>query len=216
MSGLTPERRGSFVALAVAVAIAILLLVLQPGPKRERQDTEEASGPPATSTTTIPPGVQLCNLAKQFVRDASTLDTNGTARAAATFYEDAAKLVDGSARAEFDATARYYAEYNEIGEAYDYDVFRIAAAGKGDRWSQLLFRPPLGIETARAAVKFACNVELPAPPTSTTLVAEKDPLEDLLPKASGATGASGATATTGTAGANTATTAPSSPATTAR
>lgn len=211
MSGLTPERRGSIVALGVAVAIAVLLLVLQPGPKRERDDTDTASGPPATTTSTIAPGVLLCNLAKQFVRDASTLDANGTARAAATFYEEAAQLVDGSTRAEFDATARYYAEYNEIGEAYDYDVFRIAAAGKGDRWSQLLYRPPLGIETARAAVKFACNVELPAPPTSTTLVAQKDPLEDLLPKSTGATGASGASGASGTAG-----TATAGPATTAR
>lgn len=217
MSDLTPERRGAYAALAVAVTIGVLLLVLQPGPRPTRDDAETTTEATSTSTSTIPPAVRLCTLAKQFARDATTLDPNGTARVAETFYDEASKLVDGAARAEFEATARYYAEYNDIGQTYDYNVFRIAAAGKGDRWSQLVFRPPLGIETARAAVKFACQVDLPPPPTSTTIATEKDPFEDLLPKASGASGVTGASGASGAPAATTRTTptTPPAPATTA-
>lgn len=215
MSTVIRERRGTYVALGVAIAIAVLLVVLQPGPKPVRQESTEATGPATSTTTTVAPGVQLCVLARQFVRDAATLEANDTARVAEVFYEDAAKLVDGATRAEFEATARYYAEYNEIGEAYDYDVFRIAAAGKGDRWAQLLTRPPLGIETARAAVQFACTVELPVPPTRTTLAPADDPLTGLGGRSgSGTTGGSGSSGSGGTATTSPASTAP--PATTAR
>jgi hypothetical protein len=165
----TSERRGAIAALGVAVTIGILLVVLQPGPRQPRAGDVESSPTTSSSTTTLSPGVQVCNLAKRFVRDAEGLEPNDVARIAEVFYLDAVKLVDGSARAEFDAAARYYVEYNQIGGEYDYDVFRIAAAGKGDRWAQLLFRPPLGIETARAAMSFACRVDLPPPPTLTTL-----------------------------------------------
>jgi hypothetical protein len=135
------------------------------------------------------------------VRDAAGLEPNDIARIAEVFYLDAVKLVDGSARAEFDAAARYYVEYNQIGSEYDYDVFRIAAAGKGDRWAQLLFRPPLGIETARAAMAFACKVDLPPPPTLTTLPpVEEEPFSP--------------PTTLGAAGAGTPTSAPAAPPTT--
>ncbi len=202
MSALAPERRGSFAALVVAVAIAILLVVLQPGPRRSRAVTEQTSGPAASTTTTVAAAVQVCNLAKQFVRDAAGLDRYAVARIAEVFYTDAAKLIDGEARGEFEATARYYAEFNAIGSVYDYDVFRIAAAGKGDRWAQLLYRPPLGIETARAAVQFVCRVELPSPPTLTTLAPDPDdsgPLGRLPSGATGAKRASGASGNTTTA-----------------
>ena len=207
MSRLTPERRGAWAALGVAVAIGVLLVVLQPGPKPVRRTVASEGGPIGSTTTTLPAGVQLCNLAKQFARDATGLEPNGVARVAEVFYEDAAKLVDGTARAEFEATARYYAEYNDIGQEFDYDVFRIAAAGKGDRWAQLVYRPPLGIETARAAVQFACTVELPVPPTRTTLLEREDPIDSILGRSSGSTG-------TPTSGASPATSAPAAPATT--
>ena len=177
-----------------------------------RERTEATSSPTGSTTTTVAPAVQLCNLAKQFARDAGGLDRFGVARSAEVFYSESAKLVDGAARGEFDAAARYYTEFNEIGSSYDYDVYRITAAGKGDRWAQLVYRPPLGIETARAAVQFACRVELPSPPTLTTLTTlpEDDPLTGLLDAArsasgargaSGATGGSGATAASGAGGA---------------
>jgi hypothetical protein len=165
----SPERRGAVAALIVAVTIAILLVVLQPGPKPKRVVAEEAVGTTTSSTTTLSAGVQLCSLAKRFVHDAEGLEPNDVARIAEVFYVAATKLVDGAAHAEFDATARYYTEYNEIGTQYDFDVYRIAAAGLGDRWAQLLYRPPLGIENARGAIQFACQVSIPPPPTLTTL-----------------------------------------------
>ena len=199
MSKLPPERRGTIAALGVAITIGVLLVVLQPGPRTPRVITEETSGPATSTSSTLAPAVQLCNLAKQFVRDAEGLDPYDVSRIAEVFYSEAAKLVEGAGRAEFEATARYYAEFNDIGVAYDYDVFRIAAAGKGDRWAQLIYRPPLGIETARGAVQFACRVELPSPPTLTTITPEPEPEITGPPRpASGATG-SGATGATGTA-----------------
>jgi hypothetical protein len=200
----TSERRGAIAALGVAATIGILMVVLQPGPRPPRLAGVEAAAPTTSSTTTLSPGVQVCNLAKRFVHDAEGLEPNDVARIAEVFYVDAVKLVDGSARAEFDAAARYYVEYNQIGGEYDYDVFRIAAAGKGDRWAQLLFRPPLGIETARAAMTFACRVDLPPPPTLTTL----PPVEEPPFGPSTTLGAPGT-------GAPTPTTAPSAPPTTA-
>jgi hypothetical protein len=191
----SPERRGAVAALLVAVAIGILLVVLQPGPKPTRTVTEEATGTTTSSTTTISPGIQLCSLAKRFVHDAEGLDAHDVARIAEVFYVAAVKLVDdASARAEFDATARYYTEFNAIGTEFDYDVFRIAAAGKGDRWAQLLYRPPLGIETARAAIQFACAVTIPPPPTLITVVPTTVP-----PTTS--TGASGPGGVSGASGA---------------
>jgi hypothetical protein len=184
----------------VAVAIGILLVVLQPGPKPTRTVAEEATGTTTSSTTTVSPGIQLCNLAQRFVHDAEGLDAHDVARIAEVFYVAAVKLVDdAAARAEFDATARYYTEFNAIGTEYDYDVFRIAAAGKGDRWAQLLYRPPLGIETARAAIQFACAVTIPPPPTLITMPpTTTQPLATSTgPSGPGAvSGASGATPTT--------------------
>jgi len=174
LSTIVAERRGGLVALAVAVAIGVLLVVLQPGPKHSRASSEDAVAPTSSSTSTIPPAAQLCNLAKRFVHDAEGLEPHDVARIAEVFYLDAVALVDGSAHAEFDATARYYVEFNAIGAENDYDVYRIAAAGKGDRWAQLLYRPPLGIETARSVVRFACQVDLPPPPTLTTLAPKND------------------------------------------
>lgn len=165
----SPERRGAVAALVVAITIAILLVVLQPGPKPSRAVTQEAVGTTTSPTSTLRPGVQLCNLAKRFVNDSEGLAPYDVARIAEVFYVAAVKLVDGAARAEFDATARYYTEFNAIGTEFDYDVFRIAAGGKGDRWAQLLYRPPLGIETARAAIQFTCEVAIPPPPTLITL-----------------------------------------------
>lgn len=174
MSNIAAERRGGLVALAVAVAIGVLLVVLQPGPKRSRASSEDTVVATSSSTSTLSPAAQVCNLAKRFVHDSAGLEPHDVARIAEVFYLDAVKLVDGSARAEFDATARYYVEFNAIGAENDYDVYRIAAAGKGDRWAQLLYRPPLGIESARSVVQFACQVELPPPPTLTTLAPKND------------------------------------------
>jgi hypothetical protein len=195
LSSFTPERRGTVAALAVAAAIGVLLVVLQPGPRSPRPLTEESSGPTTSTSTTLAPAEQLCNRARQFARDASGLAPEDAARIAEVFYGEATKLVEGTARAEFEAAARYYVEFNEIGGAYDYDVFRIAAAGKGDRWAQLLYRPPLGIDTARAAVQFACRVELPPPPTRTTIEPPPQETVPLARPATGATGPSGPTPT---------------------
>ncbi len=188
MRSISPERRGGVAALVVAVTIAILLVVLQPGPKPQRAVTEETVGTTTSSTASLSPGVQLCNLAKRFVQDAEGLEPYDVARIAEVFYVAAVKLVDGATRAEFDATARYYTEFNQIGSEFDYDVFRIAAAGRGDRWAQLLYRPPLGIETARAAIQFTCEVTIPPPPTLTTLPPTTTTTAFSGPGGSGATG----------------------------
>jgi hypothetical protein len=186
----------------VAITIGILLVVLQPGPKPSRAVIQEAVGTTTSSTSTLRPGVQLCTLAKRFVNDSEGLDPYDIARIAEVFYVAAVKFVDGAARAEFEATARYYTEFNQIGTEFDYDVFRIAAAGKGDRWAQLLYRPPLGIETARAAIQFTCEVAIPPPPTLTTLPPTTTttlPAGSLSgPGGSGATGAPGSPGATPT------------------
>ena len=84
------------------------------------------------------------------------------------FYVAAARLADDENRAEYDAVARYYVNYNAIGSEFDYDEDRINEAGKGDRWIQLRTRPPLSVESAIATVKADCDVELPPPPTTIT------------------------------------------------
>lgn len=154
--------------LVVALSIAILLVVLQPGDKPERQTIATAPEPTAATTTTVAPQVQLCDLARQFVKDAEGLPPADAARVAEVFFTKAVRLVEPAVRADYDALARYYVEYNAIGTEYDYDFTRIINAGKGDRWAQLLFRSPPGVDTAERTLAEQCKVQIPAPPTIVT------------------------------------------------
>jgi hypothetical protein len=146
----------------------VLLLVLQPGPKPEPEVV--AAPPPSTvaPTTTIAPGVQLCALAQQFVKDVEGLSPTDTARSAEAFYAKAVRLVDAQLRPDFDALLRYYTEFNAIGAEFDYDLERIAEAGRGDRWAQLLYRSPAGVDVAERTIAERCEVALPPPPTVIT------------------------------------------------
>ncbi len=168
MRRLDPEHRGTVAALVVALTIAILLVVLQPGPEPEREVVASAPDPTAAPTTTIASQVLLCNLAQQFVKDVDGLPPGDAARVAEVFFTKAVKLVDPTVRADYDSLARYYTEYNTIGSQYDYDFVRIIEAGLGDRWSQLLFRSPAGVETAERTLAERCKVQIPAPPTIIT------------------------------------------------
>lgn len=168
MRRLDPEHRGTVAALLVALTIAILLVVLQPGPKPKSEVAATAPEPTASTTTTVAPQVQLCALARQFVKDAEGLPPGDIARVAEVFFTKAVKLVDPALRADYDALARYYVEYNAIGTEYDYDFPRIIQAGLGDRWAQLLFRSPAGVETAERTLADQCKVQIPAPPTIIT------------------------------------------------
>jgi hypothetical protein len=162
------ERRGTIAALAVAAAIGVLLVVLQPRPKPVREVV--AVPPPSTAvpTTALPAGFQLCVLAQQFVKDAEGKSPNDAARIAETFYAKAVKLVDPDLQPDFDSLLRYYTEFNAIGTEFDYDLQRIAKAGRGDRWAQLLYRAPAGVEVAERTLAERCKVALPAPPTVIT------------------------------------------------
>jgi hypothetical protein len=130
--------------------------------------TTTTEAPEVVVTTTRPAPEVICELATWFAEAASPDDHNHNAQLAETFYEEARTLVSGPLRAEYEAAAQYFAEYNAIGEPHDYDLFRILQAGEGDRWAQLILRPPLGVEEVRASVAFACDVRLPPPPTVTT------------------------------------------------
>ncbi len=151
------------------MVIGVLLVVLQPGPKPER---EVVAAPPASTavpTTALPAGFQLCVWAQQFVKDAEGKSPNDTARIAEVFFAKAVKLVDPDLRPDFDSMLRYYTEFNAIGTEFDYDLERIAKAGRGDRWAQLLYRAPAGVEVAERTLAERCKVALPAPPTVVTL-----------------------------------------------
>jgi hypothetical protein len=164
------EVRGSVAALGVGLAVVVLYVALQPGPApvREAAPTTTTEAPDATVPTTRPAPEVICELARWFADAASPDDPNHNARLGETFYEESRLLVTGALRAEFEAAAQYFAEYNAIGEPHDYDLFRIIGAGDGDRWTQLILRPPLGVEEVRASVRFACDIDLPPPPTITT------------------------------------------------
>jgi hypothetical protein len=167
---VSARQRGTAATVVVAILIAVLYVVLQPdgdrpraAPAQEQPGTSAAAT--ATTTTTLAPEVQLCDLAREFADAAATVDPNVVARLAETFYTHARDLVSGPVRVEYDAAARYYTEYNAIGEPYEYDTARIEQAGNGQRWAQLQQRPPLGVEEARVDVGGACQVDLPPPPT---------------------------------------------------
>jgi hypothetical protein len=162
------ERRGTLAAIAVAALIGVLLVVLQPGPKPARQVVTAPPPSTAAPTTTIPAGFQLCVLGRQFVKDAEGASVTDTARIAETFYAKAVKLVDPELRPDFDSLLRYYTEFNAIGAEFDYDLQRINKAGRGDRWAQLLYRAPAGVEVAERTLAERCKVTLPAPPTVVT------------------------------------------------
>jgi hypothetical protein len=189
------ERRGTIAALVVGVTILVLYIVLQPSDK----PTYHASAAPTTreTTTSRPPIEELCESARRFVDSAQAQDENVAARLAETFYGEARGLVSGDVRAEYEAAANYYTEYNNVGEPYDYDEKRIAEAGDADRWTQLRLRPPLGVAEARANVAELCDVDLPPPPTivtTTTTIRRATTTEP--PADSPATPATAATATT--------------------
>jgi hypothetical protein len=161
------EHRGTAVAFLVATAIGVLLVVLQPGPKPER--VEVVAPPPSTTTsTTIPVGFQLCVLARQFVKDAEGATPDDVARNAEAFFARTVKLVEADLRPDFDALLRYYTEFNDIGAEFDYDLQRITDAGRGDRWAQLLYHAPAGVEVAERTIAERCQVAIPAPPTVIT------------------------------------------------
>jgi hypothetical protein len=169
---VSARQRGTAATVVVAILIAVLYVVLQPdgerpraAPAQEQPGTSAAATATTTTTTTLAPEVQLCDLAREFADAAATVDPNVVARLAETFYTHARDLVSGPVRVEYDAAARYYTEYNAIGEPYEYDTARIEQAGNGQRWAQLQQRPPLGVEEARVDVGGACQVDLPPPPT---------------------------------------------------
>jgi hypothetical protein len=161
------RRRGALVALAVGVAIVVLYVALQPG-DRPKRTAAVASTSTVVTTTTRPPIEELCDLAHDFEQSSRDQDPNVAARLAESFYERAKALAPDDSRPEFDAAARYYTEYNNIGEPLDYDFWAILATPDGARWVQLLFREPLGVAAARANVSYLCQVDLPPPPTVTT------------------------------------------------
>ena len=162
------RRRGALVALLVGVTVLVLYVVLQPGDRAERVEAVTTTNPPAATTTTRPPLEQLCGLAAVFLDASRDQDSTVTARLAESFYEQAKTLAPTDAQPEYDAAARYYTEYNNIGEPYEYDFFAIMASPDAQRWTQLLFGEPLGVATARANVAFLCQVNVPPPPTITT------------------------------------------------
>lgn len=164
----SPERRGTIAFAIVAATIAVLFVVLPRHDDTPPPPPAAASSTTAAPTTTLEPLQRLCKLADQFVADAKDLPPNQQARLAEVFYTRARDLVDGSYRAEVDAAARYYQQYNAIGEPLDYDLFRIVASPDGDRWLQLVLRPPVGVDNAASGIAYLCQVELPPPPTITT------------------------------------------------
>ncbi len=162
------ERRGTVATVVVAIVIGVLIVALQPGPKPPRPEPVAAPATTVATTTTVAPDVQLCALARQFAKDAEGLSPTDAARVAEAFFVKAVKLVDPSRRADFDALLRYYTEFNAIGTEFDYDLDRIAKAGRGDRWAQLLYRSPAGIDVAERTLHDQCEVTMPAPPTVIT------------------------------------------------
>jgi hypothetical protein len=162
------RRRGEFVALAVGVAVVVLYVALQPGDRPERTATTATTTTVAATTTTRPPLEELCDLAHEFEQSSQGQDATVTARLAESFYERARTLAPDDTKPEFEAAARYYTEYNNIGEPFEYDFFAILASPDGPRWLQLLFREPLGVGAARANIAYLCEVTLPPPPTVTT------------------------------------------------
>jgi hypothetical protein len=168
------QRRGTFAAFVVGVAVLVLYVALQPG-DRPTQAAVTTTTSTVVTTTTIEPIVQLCALAREFQEESIFQDPNVTARLGETFYTRASELAGADARPEYVAAARYYTEYNNIGEQYEYDLFAILNSSDGERWQQLLFRAPLGVEAARANVVFVCQVEVPPPPTITTTTVRPRP-----------------------------------------
>jgi hypothetical protein len=164
---VSAAARGTYAALAVAILIVVLYVVLRPdeGEIKAARAADPTTST-STSTTTLAPRVQLCILATAFAAAARDVDPNVIARLGETFYTQARELVTGDIRAEYDAAARYYTEYNAIGEPYDYDTERIAKEGDGERWAQLRQRPPLGVDQARADIAAECRVDLPAAPSA--------------------------------------------------
>ncbi|HEX7094406.1 MAG TPA: hypothetical protein VF183_00890 [Acidimicrobiales bacterium] len=164
------QRRGALAAMAVGVAVVVLYVALQPGERPQRQATVSTSPTTTTGapTTSRDPVEELCALAREFADSARGLDLAATARLAEEFYERGAQLAPPDVRPEYEAAVRYYAEYNDIGELYGYDLFAALASPDGQRWSTLTFNEPLGVPVARANVAILCGVELPPPPTITT------------------------------------------------
>jgi hypothetical protein len=188
------QRRGSLVAFAVGVTVLALYVVLQPGDRPRRVASVSTTTTVPETTTTLPPLEQLCTLAREFEESSAGQDPTVTARLAETFYSQAADLAPVDAKPEYEAAERYYAEYNNIGESYEYDFWAILGSPDGARWTQLLFREPLGVGTARANVAFLCQVELPPPPTITTTTTRPRPATTATPDPNATTpGAPGST-----------------------
>jgi hypothetical protein len=189
------QRRGALAALAVGVAVVVLYVVLQPGDRPRRVASADTTTSTLAPTTTRPPLDELCDLAREFEESSAGQDVTVTARLAETFYERASEFAAPDARPEYEAAARYYTEYNNIGEPYEYDFWAILGSPDGARWMTLLFREPLGVGVARANVAYLCHVEVPPPPTLTTTTTR--PRATTTAPADGATTVPGATAAPG-------------------
>jgi hypothetical protein len=190
------QRRGALVALSVGVAVLVLYVVLQPGDRPERVESAASTTVVAVTTTTRPPLDELCDLARDFETASQGQDATVTARLAESFYTRAGDLAPEDVRPEYEAAARYYTEYNNIGEPYEYDFWAIIGSPDGPRWMQLLFLEPLGVATARANVGYICRVEVPPPPTVTTTTTR--PRATTTAPVDGATTVPGATSTPAT------------------
>jgi hypothetical protein len=162
------RRRGALVALAVGVTVLVLYVVLQPGDRPQRVESAGTTTVVAETTTTRPPLDELCDLARDFETASQGQDATVTARLGEAFYTRASELAPPDVRPEYEAAARYYTEFNNIGEPYEYDFWAILGSSDGPRWMHLLFREPLGVPTARVNVAFICRLEVPPPPTLTT------------------------------------------------
>jgi hypothetical protein len=160
-------RRGSVAALAVGVAILALYVALQPGPRPEAVEVV-ATTTTVLPTTTLNAGEELCRLAREFEEGARGQDVAVVARLAESFYDQARVFAPAEIRPEYEAAARYYIEYNDIGEQYGYDFEAAYSSRDGQRWGSLIFTEPLGVNPARQSAAFQCQVELPPAPTITT------------------------------------------------
>jgi hypothetical protein len=135
-------------------------------------------------TTTLNPGEELCRLAREFEEGARGQDVGVVARLAESFYDRARVHAPPEIRPEYEAAARYYVEFNNIGEQYEYDFATASASSDGQRWASLIFSEPLGVNPARSSAGLQCQVDLPVAPTSTTTTTTTRPRTTLPPETS--------------------------------
>ena len=79
---------------------------------------------------------------------------------ALTFYTAASALRLGSITADFSSTAKYFADFVEIGEPALWDLEELERSSFSDQWTALATRPVFGIDATLEYIEEECSLRI--------------------------------------------------------